>query len=394
MSSIVLASVALFVNSTFQKTQIAAADRMAQAQIRNENAKATTDLIQHLLSNDPARQRIALVALRRAVLDDDEMVIDIVSVVASTAHDDGVFEEATATLSASKSPKVARALSQIAAMQAKAHGVGSAANAQVAYLASQHVALRASLAPGTAIFYAARPGETTDESDRLQSGVLTGLLLRALVKAPQEIMPDGLLRVDSLYTYLSQSINTFDGRRTIPMVEASGSKEIPLIPPATKKVFVLSIGVSKYSSAIPALKYAAKDAESISSYFRNHSGTARTLVDSSATKEAILDGLDSISREAEEESTFVMYYSGHGWNVDGEQYIAPADLAIGSSPAQRTSPFVEDTLTKSIGPLSNTLIPDRSISFSEIRSALFRIRSKHKIMLIDACANNPFMVTR
>lgn len=157
-SSIVLATVALLVNSTIQKTQtaaaeqtakaqLAAADQAAKAQTRNENAKMTTDLMQHLLSNDPSRQQIALIALRRAVRDDDEMVVDVVSVVASTAHDDRVFDQAIAALSASKSPKVASVLSEIATARSKLQE--GTKKVRIATAAAQHVAISASLPAGT-----------------------------------------------------------------------------------------------------------------------------------------------------------------------------------------------------------------------------------------------------
>jgi hypothetical protein len=146
-SSVILATVALLVNSTIQSTQVAAAKEAAKAQTRSENAKMTSELMQHLLSNDASRQQIALIALRRAVRDDDEMVVDIVSVVATNAHDDRVFDQAVAALSESKSARVASVLGEI--YKAKATLDGGSKSARLASAASQHVAISASLPAGT-----------------------------------------------------------------------------------------------------------------------------------------------------------------------------------------------------------------------------------------------------
>src|SRR5215467_9509357 len=56
LSSLVVASAALLINSSLQQGQLQNAARVSEAQIRTQNAKSTADLIQYLLSGDPARQ--------------------------------------------------------------------------------------------------------------------------------------------------------------------------------------------------------------------------------------------------------------------------------------------------------------------------------------------------
>jgi len=88
-----------------------------KAQVGGENAKTTVyliHLIQWRLSDDPVRQQVALVILRSAALDDEEMIGDVVAAVASNTHNDALFDEATEKLSSSESPKVAKLLSEIA----------------------------------------------------------------------------------------------------------------------------------------------------------------------------------------------------------------------------------------------------------------------------------------
>src|SRR5580658_6225120 len=77
-SSVVIALAALLINFSIQRSQVENTTRAAEAQIRSQSLKNTTDLIQYLLSGEPLKQQIALVALRGAVENNDDVVVDIV----------------------------------------------------------------------------------------------------------------------------------------------------------------------------------------------------------------------------------------------------------------------------------------------------------------------------
>ena len=219
LSSVVLASFALFLNSTIQKTQLAIqthqleeAKENTKILARSQNAKSTTDLIQYLLSGDPPKQRVALVALRSAVQDDDDLVVNIVEVVASTSTDQDVFHEATETLQASRNPKVANILSQISDKESRGH---NALRSAVAYQASQRVGVQAAAANGTTIIYGSPPGKAVFESIALGGGIFTQSLISTLEAAPGPI-EEGALDLNSLPAFLDQKITDENTNQPIP----------------------------------------------------------------------------------------------------------------------------------------------------------------------------------
>ena len=54
-SSVVIALAALMINSSIQRSQVENATRAAEAQIKSQNLKTTTDLIQYLESGEPLK---------------------------------------------------------------------------------------------------------------------------------------------------------------------------------------------------------------------------------------------------------------------------------------------------------------------------------------------------
>src|SRR5581483_3505242 len=148
------------------------------------------------LSADPPRQRIALIALREAVQNNDDMIVDIIAVVASTTRDPSVVEEAARTLSKSRNPRVAQILRTISTSQ------NTPGNTQTsAYLGSQTVAVRAAMDQGsaavraaidqgTAVFYATQPGGKAFEDESLRHGIFTFFLINAFSTEGRAITAD------------------------------------------------------------------------------------------------------------------------------------------------------------------------------------------------------------
>jgi hypothetical protein len=181
-SSVVIALAALLINFSIQRSQVENTTRAAEAQIRSQSLKNTTDLIQYLLSGEPLKQQIALVALRGAVENNDDVVVDIVRIVALQTGDASVKNEAVETLKRSKSPRAAETLSLISRSQSTPDEIKDPA-----YMASQVVALRSTLDMGTAILFATQPGQVAFEDSSLGGSVFTHFLLKALDEDPAAI---------------------------------------------------------------------------------------------------------------------------------------------------------------------------------------------------------------
>ena len=70
--------------------------------------------------------------------------------------------------------------------------------------------------------------------------------------------------------------------------------------------------------------------------------------------------------------TVILYYSGHGFQIDGENYFVPVDFAPTNSVTARYAGY----------PVSKAL------------DGLVARRTKLNIVILDACRNNPFSPAR
>lgn len=166
---------------------------------------------------------------------------------------------------------------------------------------------------------------------------------------------------------VSQTLNGLTTRAEEPGV--------PTTPPtkAGKEIFkqgiALLIGVGDCDYTPWSLPVTATDAKALSSvlldpqrcgYLRDH---VTVLSGKTATREEILATLEAMSRQVStmEDSTAVIFYSGHGWqDNDGRYYLIPSD----------TKPY----------DLTNTAL--RAEDFSQVLS---RIRPARLLVILDTC---------
>jgi uncharacterized caspase-like protein len=136
---------------------------------------------------------------------------------------------------------------------------------------------------------------------------------------------------------------------------------------ADKRV-ALVIGISKYQS-VPRLANPARDAEAMSSLFKSagfdvvESGRDLGISD---LRKSIRQFSDT-SRDAD---IAVVYYAGHGIEVDGTNYLVPADAKLAS----------------------DFDVEDETISLDRVLRALDGAK-RLKLVILDACRDNPFAKT-
>ena len=87
-----------------------------------------------------------------------------------------------------------------------------------------------------------------------------------------------------------------------------------------------------------------------------------------ATREQLLDALRNFTNEAENADWAVVYYAGHGIEVSGQNYLIPVDAKLTTD---RDSP--------------------RRVPLDQVMASLEGAR-KLKLVLLDACRDNPFML--
>ena len=105
---------------------------------------------------------------------------------------------------------------------------------------------------------------------------------------------------------------------------------------APHKVHILAVGVSEYADReIPALSYAAKDADDFLRAIEQQSGKAFTAVDKKiltnedATLANVKAGLAWLDQQSSTDDISMLYLAGHGFNEDdGAYYYLPRDADL------------------------------------------------------------------
>ena len=138
-------------------------------------------------------------------------------------------------------------------------------------------------------------------------------------------------------------------------------------PPADQRV-ALVIGNSNYQSA-PKLANPGNDAQSMSQLL-NSAGFEVTRATDLTRTDMIRVVQDFTAKVAERGpgTVAMIYYAGHGVQVEGENYLLPVDAKISSSYD----------------------LDGNSLRLVDLMGTLDAITSRMRIVVLDACRNNPF----
>ena len=138
-------------------------------------------------------------------------------------------------------------------------------------------------------------------------------------------------------------------------------------PPADQRV-ALVIGNSNYQTA-PKLANPGNDAQSMSQLL-NSAGFEVTQATDLTRKDMVRVVQDFTAKVAERGpgTVAMIYYAGHGVQVEGENYLLPVDAKISSSYD----------------------LDGNSLRLVDLMGTLDAISSRMRIVVLDACRNNPF----
>ena len=152
----------------------------------------------------------------------------------------------------------------------------------------------------------------------------------------------------------------------VPEFKKLTKKQMQLIRDKIGKNLLLSIGINEYKNANDNLNICEKDARDIYRCFASNEKLAlakeqSVLLDSKdkTTLEVITEQLSTLCKKAQGDMNFILFYSGHGVNVDGEFHFILSD----SEPTQ-----------------THTLLP-----IGRVVEMLNESRFKSGVILIDAC---------
>jgi len=139
-------------------------------------------------------------------------------------------------------------------------------------------------------------------------------------------------------------------------------------PAAAEKRVALVIGMSKYQQ-VPRLINPARDADAMAALFKK---AGFDVIDNErdlgiADLRRVIREFSETSRDAD---ISVVYYAGHGIEVDGTNYLVPADARL----------------------LSDFDVEDETVSLDRVLKALDPVK-RLKLVILDACRDNPFAKT-
>jgi caspase domain-containing protein len=130
----------------------------------------------------------------------------------------------------------------------------------------------------------------------------------------------------------------------------------------------LVIGESAYRVVTP-LPNPANDAQAMSQLLRDSGFEVTTAPDLSQKEmnEKVGDFAAKIAAKGPD-TVALVFYAGHGMQIDGENYLVPVD----------------------VDPKRETDIPLQAVRLNDVLNTLNSVPSKMRILLLDACRNNPF----
>ncbi len=130
----------------------------------------------------------------------------------------------------------------------------------------------------------------------------------------------------------------------------------------------LVIGQSAYRS-VPALPNPANDARAVTQMLADSGFEVSTAADLSQNqmREAVSDFAGKVAAKGAD-TVALVFYAGHGLQIDGENFLVPVD----------------------IDPKREADIPIQAVRLNDILNTLTSVPSKMRILMLDACRNNPF----
>ena len=144
---------------------------------------------------------------------------------------------------------------------------------------------------------------------------------------------------------------------------------IPLLRAASSESRVaLVIGQSAYR-AVPALPNAGNDARRMAELLGSAGFAVTSAPDLSQIdmRQAISDFAAKVNASGPD-TVALVFYAGHGLQIDGENYLVPVDL----------------------DPKREADVPLQAVRLNDLMNTLGALPTKMRIVMLDACRNNPF----
>jgi uncharacterized caspase-like protein len=139
-------------------------------------------------------------------------------------------------------------------------------------------------------------------------------------------------------------------------------------PALAESRLALVIGQSAYRS-VPALPNPANDAKAMSRLLSESGFEVLSASDlsQSGLREKVSEFASQVAAKGAD-TVALVFYAGHGLQIDGENYLVPVD----------------------VDPRREADIPIQAVRLNDVLNTLNSVPSKMRILLLDACRNDPF----
>jgi WD40 repeat protein len=168
------------------------------------------------------------------------------------------------------------------------------------------------------------------------------------------------------------------------MANAAGTKDLE--PGA--RLYMLGIGISKYDQSQLDLANAAHDAQAMAALMSVPAPpiyvqpVVTTLLDGQATTKNIVAALKKIADQAQPDDLVVIFMAGHGQQVNGEYYFAPADFGT-HDPAlfNRAMTLGNETAEHAV----DTLFATDGLGQDKLLPLIESVKASHLALILDTC---------
>ena len=236
------------------------------ADLRLQELKTATDLVEPLLSADKRKRQIALIMLPHTVSDGvmSRQILLIATqdqdsdVRLTALHQMGQSTQASVAVAAAKTIKRA-----VSACCGTGGGIDRSRPGITAGRSSDELDC----------VFASMPGAKAYDSPELGGGIYTSALLKGLTQ--QSLGSTGQVTTSELGYYLRHEVASLSSKYigTIfpAYIQDESTEDVPVLAAkAGQRVFALVVGVGRYESrSIPSIPYADSDADKVASLFRS-----------------------------------------------------------------------------------------------------------------------------
>lgn len=163
----------------------------------------------------------------------------------------------------------------------------------------------------------------------------------------------------------SGTVQRQDIKSVIPQITIPNPALAEQASSAMGRRIALVVGNSNYAS-VPALPNPQRDAALVADTLKQV-GFETVTLQTNLGREALDNALRAFARQAEAADWALVYYAGHGMEVNGTNYLIPIDARI----------------------LSDRDISLEAVSLDQVRDVVNRA-TRLRLIILDACRDNPF----